>query len=118
MITIYEKDINEIHNELGQILLNEEKRNICLTYILELDGTRINTDDLTEKEIISLIKHDLMDYKAPEGSYKKHPRELDSLRLAHLVRDKMMPTVNGAYELYRLIPKYEEIIPRIFNGIC
>ena len=117
MISIHEKTMKEIHDELGFNLLNEVKKEICLTYIVDYDGVRINTSDLSERKIISLIKDDLTDFFNPEGTYykKDYRTSLDSFKLAPLVRDKMLPTVSGAYELYKLIPVYGEIMFKLLN---
>ena len=116
MISIREKEINEVHNEVNQNLANGVKKEICLTYIIDNDGTRIDTNDLSEKKIISLIKDDLMDFYAEEGSYKKEYRTRpDSFALAPLVKDKFLPSVHGAYELYKLIPVYGEVVLKILN---
>jgi len=116
MITINEKSMEDIHREIDINSLEGIKKEICLTYITDFNGVKIDTNDLSENKIISLITYDLMDFFAKEGSYQKQYRtSLDAFKLAPLVRDRVMITVNGAYELYRLIPTYGEIMFKILN---
>lgn len=110
MIKIIEKTPNEVLKEQEQ---NVEKR-VCIKYVQELNQ-RIDVDTLKEKKVINLIKEDLMDYQAPNGSYKTNPRKLDAIKLSTLVSDNYIPSVAGAFELYRLIPVYGDIIYKLLK---
>jgi len=105
MIRIIEKTPNEVVKENNFYEQNNIEKSVCVKYVQDLNQ-RIDVDTLKEKKVLSLIKEDLMDYFAPNGSYKNNERELDAIKLASIVKDNYIPTVSAAFELYRLIPLY------------
>ena len=116
MIDIREKTGDDIILEREFNVKHGINKKICDNYIIDSTGNKFDIDNLSENQVIELIKYDLMDFFAPEGSYKKNYRvKLDSFILAELVRDKYVPSVRGAYEIYRLIPTYGEIMFKLLN---
>ena len=86
------------------------------TYIIEATGKRKEIKDISEKYLINTIKFDLMDFFAPEGSYRRNYRtRLDCFILSDLIKGNFIPSAEGALELYKLVPVYGEVVFKLIK---
>lgn len=84
---------------------------VCPTYLVKRDGTRVNTYDLTEQQILGLIEIDLVDYTSPRGTYNRDNRtDLDAIRLVQEIKGHYIPSVAATLKLCQLEQQYGHIL--------
>lgn len=112
MIKIYTKTDEELEKEnslyrFGAALVKSYPKKACPTYIVRQNGEKVDTDRLTEAEIIDLIDWDLYDYTSQTGTYISQPRTgLDTFEFLNVVRDKWTPSCEAILKLELLSDKY------------
>lgn len=123
MINIRTKTEEEIKNEeslyaFGAQIAKGRPKTVCPTYLVKRDGTRVDTYDLTEKEILGLIEIDLVDYTNPRGNYKKDNRtDLDSFHLATELKGHYIPSIDATIKLANLEIQYGHIVRDLMGTI-
>lgn len=123
MINIYTKTHQEIVDEkrlhywVSREIKDIEKP-VCLTYVINNDGTRVDTNDLTENDILNLIEYDIKDFKAVDGSYKRNGNNYpDAFKLIEALGTNYTPTYDGIFRLYQMKQQYGHIIADITGGL-
>lgn len=123
MINIRQKTAAELEEEkslysFGAHLVNGIPKPICPTYLVKRDGTRVDTYDLTEEQILGLIEIDLVDYTSPRGTYNRDNRtDLDAFRLAQEVKGHYVPSVSATLKLSQLEQQYGHIVRDLMGTI-
>ena len=123
MINIYTKSSEEIEKEkIDDMFFSKAVRGIptgvCPTYLMKRDGTRVDTRDLTEEQIIGLIESDIMDFSSPEGSYKKTGKSLpDTFKLIDIVKDTWTPSYDAILKIAGMEQQYGHIIADIMGAV-
>lgn len=95
MINIYNKTDDQVTDEILEVHTSETltmtaivQSKICMTYLV-IDGENVDTDDLTEDQIIDLFHNDLEDYfSSPKnGTYKNgRPAHKNLENLENLIK--------------------------------
>ena len=94
MITVFQKNEQEIIQErFYRHILNDPSQQICPTYLQRKStGEKVDTSDLTEDELIAIIKADIQDYSTQNGSYgsfqNPNRRKPDVFNLAHALQNR------------------------------
>lgn len=123
MINIHTKTAQELDKEnadyrFGAALVKGIPFEACPTYLMKRDGTRVDTKDLTEEQIIGLIESDVRDFNSPEGSYKKTGRTgLDTFKLIDAVKDTWTPSYEALLQIAGMEQQYGHIIADIMGSI-
>lgn len=123
MINIRQKTANELKEEeslyrFGAAVAHGIPREVCPTYLVKRDGTKVDTWDLTEEQILGLIEIDLVDYSSPRGTYKKEDRhDLDAFKLASALKGKYIPSVAATLKLSQLETQYGHIVKDLIGSI-
>ena len=123
MINIYTKSAEELEKEnadyrFGATLVKGIPFEACPTYLMKRDGTRVDTKDLTEEQIINLIESDVRDFSSPEGSYKKTGRSgLDTFKLINAVKDTWSPSYDALLQIAGMEQQYGHVIADIMGSI-
>ena len=123
MINIRQKTANELRDEeslykFGAAVAHGIPKTVCPTYLVKRDGTRIDTWDLTEEQILGLIEIDLVDYTSPRGNYRKDDRtDLDAFKLADVLKGKYVPSVAATLKLSQLELQYGHIVRDLIGTI-
>lgn len=116
MINIRYKTAAELEEEkslydFGAHVARGIPKQVCPTYLVKRDGTRVNTYDLTEQQILGLIEIDLVDYTSPNGTYNRDNRtDLDAFRLVQEIRGHYIPSVSATLKLSQLEQQYGHIV--------
>ena len=122
MINIRQKTQDEIKKEegmyrFGAAVLKEIPESVCTTYIMRKDGTRVDTNKLTDDEILILIQSDLMDYVSPHSTYLS-AGDLDSFKLAELLRKALYtPSMKVVLQLQKWKEQYGSIVGDLMGSI-
>ena len=123
MINIRQKTQAEISEEeslyrFGAAVVKGIPKSVCPTYLMKKDGTKVDTSDLTEEQILGLFQYDLMDYTSPQGSYKRTGRtDLDSFKLAEVLRGHYTPSLSAALQMEKWEQQYGHIVVDLMGGI-
>ena len=123
MINIRHKTDDEIKEEeslyrFGAQIAKGIPKDVCPTYLVKRDGTRVDTWDLTEDQILGLIQIDLVDFTSPKGNYKKDGRsDLDTFKLIDAIKKHYKPSIEATIKLASLQPEYGHIIADIIGSI-
>ena len=123
MINIYIKNSDELAKE--QSLYDFAAHTVkgiaykaCETYLMKKDGTKVDTKDLTEEDILNLIELDLRDFLSPQGSYKASNRPgLDTFKLLDTLENVWDPSYNAILRLYDMQGKYGHIVTDLIGKI-
>lgn len=123
MIKIMQKTQAEIEKEeadyrLGAALAKGVPMKVCKTYLTKRDGTKVETRDLTENQILVLIYNDLLDFLYPQGSYKTTGRtDLDSFKLITILKEHgYTPSVNAVLQLTQMEQQFGHIVMDIIGS--
>lgn len=122
MLQIYEKKETDILKEkIYQKEYNQTKHNkeICYYYIIEKNNEKekkINISDLTEDQIITIIKKDLNNYYSYVTTYKKN-EQLQSLKLSKILNERINPSYDFLIKLIKLKEIYGDIVKEIIYEI-
>lgn len=123
MINIRQKTQAEIReeeslNRFGAAVIHGIPKSVCPTYLMKRDGTKVDTNDLTEEQILGLIQSDLMDYASPQGSYKRTGRtDLDSFKLAEDLKGHYTPSLRATYQMMQLEQQYGHIVVDLMGSM-
>lgn len=123
MINIYTKTSEEIEKENADYsfyarLVKGIPLKACPTYLMKKDGIRVETKDLTEEQIVSLIEADVRDYASPDSSYKKSGRsDLDSFKLIDAVKDTWTPSYDALLRIAGMEQQYGHVIVDIIGSV-
>lgn len=123
MINIYTKTTQELEKEnadyrFGAALVKGIPFKACPTYLMKKDGTRVDTKDLTEEQIICLIESDVKDFSSPQGSYKTTGRSgLDTFKLIDAIKDTWTPSYGALLQIARMEQQYGHIIADIMGSV-
>ena len=114
MIKIYQKTQKEIEKEtsLDAWLAREVKgkpKRVCPTYLVMKDGTKIDTADLTEEQIMAIIDEDVQDFLSPTGSYRTH-NHLYSFDLIKATERSWIPSADAILQTYAMEQTYGHIM--------
>ena len=119
MIKIFYKTKEELEEENGlyRWAATEVKgrpKVACPTYLMKNDGTKADTSDLTEEEIMALIAQDVKDFASPIGSYKTTgSNHLDSFNLIKVTKNSWTPSVDAILQTYYMENTYGHIMADI-----
>lgn len=122
MINVRTKTPQEIEQakanyRMGAIIAHGIPMTVCETYLMKKDGTKVDTRNLTEAQIMDLVEGDLMDYANPNGTYKTNPRVgLDSFKLASAVKDTYSPSIVAAIKFCELKEQYGHIVTDLMGS--
>lgn len=123
MIKIMQKTQAEIEQEeekyrMYASLVKGLPIKVCKTYLTKRDGTKVETRDLTEKQILILIYNDLLDFSYPQGSYKTTGRtDLDSFKLITILKEHgYTPSVNAVLQLTQMEQQFGHIVMDIMGS--
>lgn len=123
MINIRQKTQDEIAHEeadyrLGAALTKGIPITVCKTYLTKKDGTRVDTRDLTEDQILGLIHNDLIDFSSAQGSYKTTGRTgLDSFKLVKALKENgYTPSVNAVLQLSQMEQQFGNIVMDVIGS--
>ena len=123
MINIYKKNSNELAEEqslydFGAHIAKGIANKACETYLIKKDGTKVDTRDLTEEEILNLIELDLRDFLSPQGSYKTSNRPgLDTFKLLDTLENVWNPSYDAMLRLYGMQNQYGSIVTDLIGTI-
>lgn len=123
MINIYRKNSDELAKEQSEYdfaahIVKGIPYKACETYLIKKDGTKIDTKDLTEEDILNLIELDLRDFLSPQGSYKTSNRPgLDTFKLLNALENVWDPSYNAILRLYGMQQKYGHIVADLIGTI-
>ena len=123
MINIYRKNSDELAKEQSEYdfaahIVKGLPYKVCETYLIKKDGTKINTKDLTEEDILNLIELDLRDFLSPQGSYKTSNRAgLDTFKLLDTLENVWDPSYNAMLRLCNMQNQYGHIVADIMGII-
>ena len=127
MINIYVKSKEEIAKQdrnyaMGATLAGSRavKLTVCPTYLLKKDGTRVDTRDLTEQEILLLIANDLQDFTNPQGRYTKSQKAigaLDAFKLSKALGENYRPSYNVLIQLLQMEAVYGHIVMDLIGSL-
>lgn len=112
MITIYQKTRKEIDEERGLYAwaaheIKGESKTVCPTYLMKKNGTKIDTSDLTEDQIMAIIAQDVQDFFSPTGSYKTTGNNhLSSFDLIDVTKNSWNPSINAILQTYTMEQTY------------
>lgn len=98
MIMIYNKTAKDIAEEqalydFGAQVVKGTPKRVCPTFVIIKGGARVDTCDLTARDIVSLISDDLKDPKS-NGA--------DASKLLRLLQTTWKPTYDDVLQLYQL----------------
>lgn len=116
MITIYQKTQKEIEEERGlhSWAAREVKgipKRVCPTYLMKKDGTRVDTSDLTEEQIMAIITKDVQEFSSPTGPYKTSGNShLTSFDLIKATQDSWTPSIDAILQTYAMEQTYGHIM--------
>ena len=119
MIKIFYKTKEELETENGlyRWAATEVKgipKVACPTYLVKKDGTKVDTSDLTEEEIMALITQDVKDFESSNGSYKTNAKNhLDSFDLIKVTEKSWTPSVDAILQTYYMENTYGHIMADI-----
>ena len=123
MINIRQKTQAEMNEEEGlyrfaAAVVHGLPKSVCPTYLIGRDGRKVNTNDLTEDQILELIQIDLIDYVSPQGSYKRTGKtDLDSFKLANVLKGHYIPSLNAALQMLIWEQQYGHIVTDLMGSI-
>lgn len=123
MINVRTKTTKEIEEQeslyrFGAAVAKGIPMTVCKTYLMKKDGTKVDTRDLSEQEILGLIANDLKDYSNPNGTYKTNPRTgVDSFKLADAIRDTYTPSIDATIQLYQMKEVYGHIVADLMGSL-
>lgn len=116
MIKIYSKTQEELKEEqaTNDWAVREVKGSItkkaCPTYLVQNDGTKVDSYNLTEKDVLTLINYDLKDFCNENGSYKKNNRTgLDTFKLLDTLSEDFKFSHQGIITLMQMETAYGSI---------
>ena len=121
MINIRQKTALELKEEqssyeFGAHIAKGISKTACPTYLVKRDGTRIDTWDLSEEQLLGLIQIDLVDFTSPSGNYKKENRfDLDTFKLLDSVKGHYTPSINATIKMAKLQTQYGHIVADIMG---
>lgn len=116
MITIYQKTQKEIEEEKGLYTwaAREVKgipKAVCPTYLMKKDGTKVDTSNLTEDQIMAIIAQDVQDFSSPTGSYKTTGNShLSSFDLIKVTENSWTPSTDAILQTYAMEQTYGHIM--------
>ncbi len=119
MIKIFYKTKEELEEENGlyhwaAIEVKGIPKVACPTYLIKNDGTKVDTTDLTEEEIMAIIEQDVKDFSSPIGSYKTTGNNhLDSFDLIDATKNSWTPSVDAILQTYHMEKTYGHIMADI-----
>lgn len=114
-----EQEINEEQNlyKMGANIADGIVKKVCPTYLIKNDGTKVNTYDLNEEQILGLIQNDLIDYTSTQGTYKTTGRtDLDAIKLAENLKGHYTPSINATLRLTQLEQKFGHIVKDVMGS--
>ena len=123
MINIHTKIAQELEREnadyrFGDALVKEITFKVFPTYLMKKDGTRVDTKDLTEEQILGLIESDVRDFSSSQGSYKTTWMSgLDTFKLIEAVRDTWTPSYEALLQIVGMEQQYGHIIADIMGSV-
>ena len=115
MINVYEKTEKEIENEAADYrwaasMVKGVPRRVCPTYLKKKDGTRVDTWDLTESEIISLFSRELaQNGKSLDPSVGSFIKSLPK---------NLKFSLDGVLEFLNLESKYGSVAADLMVSFC
>lgn len=116
MIKIYQKTQQELENEqklynFGAAVAKGMAREACPTYLMKKDGTKVDTYNLTEEQILGIVQNDLIDYVSPQGTYKTTGKiHLDSFVLAEKLNGHYHPSAQGILQFAKMEQQFGGIV--------
>lgn len=125
MINVRQKTQSEIEKEAADYRFGASvagagaiPMTVCKTYLTKKDGTRVDTRDLTEDQIVGLIYNDLIDFSSAQGSYKTTGRTgLDSGKLIEALRENgYTPSVNAVLQMSQMEQQFGHIVMDIIGS--
>ena len=121
MIKIYNKTKDEIREEEGlykfaAALVDGIPFKVCSTYVI-VKGERVDTKDIAEPEIVSLILNDLEDWHSNDGSYSIKPRSLDSFLFIEALRGYYKPSYSAVYQIGMMEDRYGSIVRDVLGAL-
>ena len=123
MIHIYTKTDKELQEEqslynFGAAVCKGVAKTACLTYLKKVDGTRVDTCDLTEEEILGIIEADVADFKNPQGTYKTQGiDEPNVFKILRLVKYTWTPSYEAVLRIMQMEQKYGHIMMDILGSV-
>ena len=123
MINIYRKNSDELAKEQSEYdfaahIVKGIPYKACETYLMKKDGTKVDTRNLTEEDILNLIELDVRDFLSPQGSYKTSNRPgLDTFKLLDTLENVWEPSYNAILRLYGLQNQYGSIVGDVIGTI-
>ena len=123
MITIFQKTQKEIEEERGLYIwaAREGKgipKAVCPTYLMKKDGTKVDTSDLTEEQIMAIIAKDVQEFSSPTGPYKTTGNNhLSSFDLIKATENSWIPSVDAILQTYAMEQTYGHIMADLRGAI-
>lgn len=125
MINVYTKTQEEIAKQdsdyaRGAAMAGRGARkfSVCPTYLMKKDGTKVDTRDLTEQDMMTLISLDLQDYANPQGTYKSQGRtDLDAFKLLETVKGQNKFSLGSIAQLLQMEDVYGHIVMDLMGSI-
>lgn len=123
MINIRHKTDEEIKKEeslyrFGAQIAKGISKDVCPTYLVKKDGTKVDTWDLTEEQILGLIQIDLVDFSSPKGNYQRENRhDVDAFKLISAIKGHYTPSIEATIKLMQLHSQYGHIVADIMGSI-
>lgn len=113
MINIYTKSKEEVEKQqadynFGAQIAKGIPFKACSTYLMKKDGTKVDTKDLSENDIMTLIALDLRD---PNSKGK------DVFKLLKVVGEQWTPSLDAILQLYQMETVYGHIMRDIMGSI-
>ena len=123
MINVRQKTQAEIEQQeadyrFGAALVKGIPLKVCKTYLTKKDGSRVDTRDLTEEEILGLIHNDLIDFSSAQGSYKTTGRiGLDTFKLIEALKENGYTlSVNAVLQLSQMEQQFGHIVMDVMGS--
>lgn len=119
MVTIYRKTEQEKLEEKGlnTWAAREVKgvpKAVCPTYLIRKDGTRVDTSDLTEEQIMSIINNDVKEFvSANKSNLPASSSHLSSFDLIEATKDSWTPSIYAILQTYSMQQVYGSIMADI-----
>lgn len=123
MVTIFQKTQKEIEEErrLYSWAAHEVKgipKAVCPTYLRKKDGTKVDTSDLTEEQIMAIIDRDVQEYISPTGPYRTTGNShLVSFDLLKATENSWIPSIDAILQTYAMEQVYGHIMADLRGGM-
>ena len=122
MIHIFTKTDKELQEEqslynFGAAVAKGIAKKACPTYLKKVDGTRVDTCDLSEEDILGIIEADVDDFQNPQGTYKTQGiDEPNVFKILRLVKDTWTPSYEAVLRIMQMEQKYGHIMMDILGS--